>query len=165
MLMRRRQGFVNRIRIFVFLLVSCVALSQFIPALVAAAHAQSVSYAYDADGRLSAVADGSNNVAGYQYDQLGNLLGISRNTGVGFDVVPFAGSVNTQVAIYGLGFSATLNQNTVKFNGTTATVLSATPATNPTKLLVDVPSGASTGPVSVTTPSGSSTGTASFKVN
>jgi YD repeat-containing protein len=161
MLMRRRQGFVNQLRIFVFLLVSCVTLSQYIPALVQGAHAQSVSYAYDADGRLGAVADGSNNVAGYQYDALGNLLGISRSTGVGFDVVPFTGSVNTQVAIYGIGFSPTVSQNTVKFNGTSATVSTATT----TKLVVSVPSGASTGPVSVTTPSGSSTGTAFFKVN
>ena len=162
MLMRRRQGFVNRLRIFVFLLISCVTLAEFFPVLVPGAHAQSVSYAYDADGRLSAVSDGSNNVAGYQYDQLGNLLVISRNTGVGFGVVPTGGSAGTtQVTIYGIGFSATPSLNTVKFNGTSASVSSATT----TKLVVTVPSGASTGPISVTSPSGSgNSGTFNFQI-
>lgn len=160
--MQRRgwQSLVNQLKV-VFLLIAGLTLSQFIPALVPCAQAQSVSYAYDADGRLSAVSDGSNNVAGYQYDQLGNLLAISRNTGVGFGVVPSSGSVGTQVTLYGIGFNATPSQNTVKFNGTAATVSTATT----TKLVVTVPGGASTGPISVTSLSGSgNSGTFSFQV-
>jgi len=151
----------RNIKLVVFLLVACITLSPFVPALVAGARAQSVTYAYDADGRLSAVANGSNSVAGYQYDALGNLYGISRGTGVGFGMVPMIGVPGSQVTIYGIGFSATAGQNTVTFNGTPAAVSTATP----TKLVVTVPSGASTGLVSVTTPSGSSNSAANFTVN
>jgi YD repeat-containing protein len=151
----------RKVKLIVSLLVACIPLTEFIPALGPAAHAQSVSYAYDADGRLSAVSDGSNNVAGYEYDQLGNLLAISRNTGVGFGAVPSSGPIGTQVTLYGIGFSATTSQNAVKFNGISASVSSATT----TKLVVTVPSGASTGPISVTSPSGSgNSGTFNFQV-
>jgi hypothetical protein len=61
--------------------------------------------------------------------------------------------VGTIVTISGIGFSATANQNTVTFNSAPTTVSSAMA----TQLVVMVPSGATTGPIAVTTPSGSAT--------
>ncbi|HEY6420720.1 MAG TPA: IPT/TIG domain-containing protein [Candidatus Binataceae bacterium] len=119
-----------------------------------------VTYVYDLNGRLNAVVDGSNNVAAYQYDAVGNLLGISRGVGVGFSFVPIHGASGTKVTLFGSGFSTTASQDTVKFNGVIATITAA----NPLKLVVTVPSGASTGFVSVTTPSGSSTSAVQFSV-
>lgn len=70
-------------------------------------------------------------------------------------VSPSNGSAGTLVAIAGTGFSATVADNIVKFNGTTATVKEA----SSTILAVEVPSGATTGEVTVQV--GSKTGTGS----
>jgi YD repeat-containing protein len=43
--------------------------------------ADQAQYIYDDLGRLSQVFDGQGNVATYQYDAVGNLLSITRNTG------------------------------------------------------------------------------------
>ncbi len=43
--------------------------------------ADQAHYIYDDLGRLSQVIDGQGNVATYQYDAVGNLLSITRNTG------------------------------------------------------------------------------------
>jgi len=123
-----------------------------------AAGAQSVSYVYDADGQLNAVANSAGNCAAYQYDAAGNLLGISRGTAVAFAMVPTSGAAGTTVHLYGCGFSATPSQDTVTFNGVNATVASATT----TQLVVTVPSSATAGLVSVTTPSGSNSSIISF---
>src|SRR5712664_490458 len=90
-----------------------------------------VQYVYDALGRLTTVVDPSGNVATYNYDSVGNLLSITRSTSspsalaiLGF--TPAQGSVGQTVAIQGQNFSTTPGANTVKFNGTTATVTAAT---------------------------------------
>jgi protocatechuate 3,4-dioxygenase beta subunit len=57
-----------------------------------------------------------------------------------------SGAVGDTVIISGANFSATTTNNTVTFNGTTATVTAATT----TQLTVTVPSGASTGKIAVT---------------
>ena len=51
------------------------------------------------------------------------------------------GIIGTEVTITGTGFSTTATDNTVKFNGTTATVSGATN----TSLVVTVPTGTTTG--------------------
>jgi YD repeat-containing protein len=56
----------------------CGALLLISPALASADTAQ---YIYDDLGRLSQVIDGQGNVAICQYDAVGNLLSITRNTG------------------------------------------------------------------------------------
>jgi YD repeat-containing protein len=111
----------------------------------------SVQYVYDALGRLTTVVDPSGNVATYNYDAVGNLLSITSSTSspsalaiLGFS--PTQGGAGTTVTIQGQNFSATPSANTVKFNGTTATVTAAT--TN--SLTTTVPAGATTGPISVT---------------
>ena len=59
---------------------------------------------------------------------------------------PTSGPVTRLVTITGNGFSTTAGLNEIRFNGVTATTLSATATT----LTTQVPSGASTGPVTVT---------------
>ncbi len=115
------------------------------------AQSDSVQYVYDALGRLTTVVDPSGNVATYNYDAVGNLLSITRTTSSPsalaiFSFSPAQGSVGQTVAIQGQNFSAAPSANTVKFNGTTATVSAATA----NSLTVTVPAGATTGLISVT---------------
>ena len=88
--------------------------------------AADISYVYDDAGRLRAVIDPASDTAVYAYDAVGNLTGITRQPSSTLAVLQFTPSsspVGTTVTIYGTGFSATPASNTVKFNGTTATVL------------------------------------------
>jgi YD repeat-containing protein len=122
-----------------------------------------VSYVYDDLGRLAGVIDANGNAAEYFYDSVGNIQSISRFTATQISIIQFSpenGPVGTAVTINGTGFSPTASQNTVKFNGTSAVVSSATNS----QLLVTVPSGATTGSISVTSPNGSATSTATFTV-
>jgi hypothetical protein len=64
------------------------------------------------------------------------------------------------VTIYGTGFSATPAQDTVQFNGVTASITSATP----NQIVASVPAGATTGLISVTSPSGSASSSNSYTV-
>ena|GEM_PF-3243636 len=59
---------------------------------------------------------------------------------------PNSGPISRLVTITGNGFSSTPGLNTIKFNGTVATVFSA----SPTKMVTAVPQGATTGSVTVT---------------
>lgn len=122
-----------------------------------------VTYLYDDLGRLVAVIDRDGNAASYAYDAVGNLLSISRQSPsqvsiIGFD--PKGGLAGAPVNIYGTGFSATPSQNSVTFNGVAATVLSASPML----IVASVPSGATTGPIGISSPTGSATSSASFTV-
>jgi len=77
------------------------------------------------------------------------------------DFTPKFGPVTTtNVTITGTGFDATAANNTVKFNGTTAIPASATS----TSITVPVPSGATTGPISVTVGGQTVSTTSSFTV-
>ncbi len=112
-----------------------------------------LGYAYDADGQLKDVSDPAGNTAVFNWDSVGDLLSISRAATSALAVVqltPARGAVGDTVTIAGTGFSTTPASNTVKFNGTTATVTAATARL----LTVKVPMGATTGTVSVTAPSG-----------
>jgi YD repeat-containing protein len=125
--------------------------------------AQGVSYLYDDLGRLIAVVSPGVGTAVYAYDAVGNLLSITRYAATAVLIVDFTprqGPVGTTVTIAGLGFSVTPAQNTVRFNGTLATVSAATT----TQLTVTVPAGATTGTISVTAPGGSSTNPTPFTV-
>jgi len=126
--------------------------------------AADISYVYDAVGRLSAVIDPAGDTALYTYDDMGNLLAITRQSSAQvaiFQVTPESGSAGTTVRIAGTGFSPTPAQNTVAFNGTSATVLSSTI----TEIVTTVSVGATTGTLSVTTSSGSDTSPSSFTVH
>ena len=112
---------------------------------------------------LVGVIDPSGDAAAYHYDAVGNLLSITRSTSTTvaiIEVTPDAGAIGHSVTIYGTGFSATSGQNTVTFNGTSASITSA----STTQLVVTVPSGATTGAIAVTSPNGSDTSDGSFTV-
>lgn len=149
----------NFFRLMLSLVVAC-ALAW--PGSLQADQAQ---YFYDELGRLVGVVDGNGDVAVYNYDAVGNLLSIERfgtgSTGIGiFLLAPGSAVVGTDVEIGGFGFSATPTDNQVDFNGTAATVVSAEPA----KLVATVPSGATTGPVTVTNTNGTATSPQPFTV-
>jgi len=122
-----------------------------------------VQYVYDELGRLIAVIDANGNAAVYNYDAVGNILSIARYNPTQiaiFSFTPGQGPVGASVTISGIGFSTTPSQNTVTFNGTAATVASATA----NQLVVNVPVGATSGAISVTAPGGSATSSSSFVV-
>jgi YD repeat-containing protein len=122
-----------------------------------------VSYTYDDLGRIKSVHSASGEVAEYVYDAVGNILqvrrvGIGQLAVTGFD--PVSGAVGTSVTIDGSGFSATAASNTVRFNGVTAAVTSATT----TSLTATVPAGAATGPISVAVGANTATSLSPFTV-
>ncbi|HET6978761.1 MAG TPA: IPT/TIG domain-containing protein [Pyrinomonadaceae bacterium] len=120
-------------------------------------------YIYDELGRLKGVITPSGDVAIYSYDAAGNIVSIARQTTSTVSIIEFTpdkGQAGTSVTIYGTGFSLIPAQNSVLFNGVSATVTAA----SATQLVVAVPSGASTGPISVTTPSGNAVSTTSFEI-
>ena len=123
----------------------------------------SFTYIYDEAGRLVGVVDPNGETATYNYDAVGNLTSVTRRSSAQVSIVEFTpnnGAVGASVTIFGTGFGATPAQNTVKFNGVTAAVQSATA----TQIVATVPSGATTGPISVTSPAGTATSSASFTV-
>lgn len=145
-------------RLSVLSLVAAWALLLILPSLAA-----DISYVYDDAGRLRAVIDPASDTAIYAYDSVGNLTGITRHSSTTLAVLQFTpstGPVGTTVTLYGTGFSATPASNTVKFNGTTATVLTA----STTVLTATVPSGATTGTISVTVGANTATSSTSFTV-
>ncbi|MCI0669434.1 MAG: IPT/TIG domain-containing protein [Myxococcaceae bacterium] len=73
---------------------------------------------------------------------------------------PTSGAVGTQVRIEGLLFAPAAAGNSVRFNGVAATVLSATTMA----LVVEVPPGATTGRIEVTTADGTATSASDFVV-
>ena len=117
------------------------------------AFAQSVTlrYFYDGNHQLIGVLDSSGNYVQYVYDPAGNPTQINRSVVPSnalsiLSVSPQQGGIGASVTIQGQGFSPTPGSNTVNFNGVAATVISA----SATQLVVTVPSGAHTGPLSVT---------------
>jgi YD repeat-containing protein len=100
------------------------------------------------------VVDAAGNAATYNYDTAGNLLSITTATGSQFHLYslsPSSGPIGSSVTIYGDGFSTTPSQNTVTFAGHAATVTASTLST----ISTSVPTGATTGNVTVTAPLGS----------
>ncbi|WJI14311.1 IPT/TIG domain-containing protein [Pseudoxanthomonas winnipegensis] len=113
---------------------------------------------------MVAVSDDTGASARYTYDRIGNLLAVDRFAAGQLAVFAFAparGAAGITVKIKGQGFSTTASQNTVKFNGTSATVSAATA----TELTTTVPSGATTGPISVTVGTATAASTGSFTVD
>ncbi|MES2353170.1 MAG: IPT/TIG domain-containing protein [Pseudomonadota bacterium] len=125
-----------------------VSLLLFMVALLAIPAAADVQYFYDELGRLVQVTDLSGNAAQYNYDPAGNITGIKQVASATLSIAEFspnAGAIGATVTIYGTGFNTTAASNTVKFNGTTATVTAATA----NQLTTTVPTGATTGTISV----------------
>lgn len=111
----------------------------------------------------ASTAQAGSNVVEYTYDAAGNITNIVRQAAVGFAITGFtpgSGAVGSAVTIYGTGFSTTIANNTVKFNGITATVSEAQTGS----LSVVVPSGATTGRISVTVGAQTATSAQDFAV-
>jgi YD repeat-containing protein len=143
--------------------MSATALAILLCATLFASRALAdITYAYDAAGRLIYVSDGNGSLITYSHDKDGNITQVAVTSGgVAISrLSPNSGAAGASVTIYGVGFSATPSQDTVTFNGTQATVTSATT----TSISTTVPSGATTGQVDVTSPGGSATGP-TFTVN
>ena len=131
--------------------ILCVVLMTCWLSISLSARQAVVRYIYDDLGRLVGVIDQNGNAATYNYDAVGNLLSITRANASTVSIIAFSpssGSVGSAVTIDGTGFSATSSADTVTFNGTSATISSATT----TQLVVVVPVGATTGPIGVTAP-------------
>lgn len=99
----------------------------------------------------------------YSYDAVGNLLSIARPSTGQVTIQTFApvsGFVGSSVTILGSGFNPNPGQNTVKFNGVTATVTSV----SSTVIVAIVPVTATTGTVSVTNSNGTATSGQTFTV-
>ncbi len=122
-----------------------------------------ITYDYDELGRLVGTVNSVSDAVAYSYDPVGNLLGISRNHSNQTSILyfsPVSGIVSSTVTISGTGFSTTPGQNTAQFNGTSATVISSTS----TQIVATVPTGATTGPITVVTSNGTATSSTSFTV-
>ncbi|MDH2352294.1 IPT/TIG domain-containing protein [Bradyrhizobium sp. SSUT112] len=128
----------------------------------AAGRADSAQYYYDPAGRLTVVVDPANGSAQYNYDAVGNILSVVRKPITDLVVAqasPSRGRAGDVVTIFGTGFGSLAN-TTVSFNG----VAASPSAVSATQITVAVPSGATTGPVSVTSPAGSASLVANFAV-
>ncbi|TCO55791.1 RHS repeat-associated core domain-containing protein [Actinocrispum wychmicini] len=128
--------------------------------------ANPVDYAYDAAGQLRGVSQtsGGGATGRYNYDPAGNLTSIDHYDSTVLSIVsmvPSRASAGASVAISGTAFATTPSGNTVKFNGTAATVVSASAV----RLVVTVPSGASSGTVTVATSGGTTTSQQAFTVD
>jgi|GEM_PF-3399069 len=89
----------------------------------------------------------------------GNSIALLKPTISSFS--PDHGPVGTSVTINGTNFAATVTNNNVTFNGVNSSPLSG-PGT--TKIVAPVPTGATTGPISVVTSGGTATTSASFRI-
>ncbi len=126
--------------------------------------AHAAQYSYDQLGRLTGVIEADGSTISYTYDANGNLLSITR-TGATLPLsissfAPASGPVGTNVTIRGAGFNPAAAQNAVTIGGAPATVTAASPTT----LVVNVPAGAVTGSVTVSTAGNNATASGVFTV-
>ena len=129
------------------------------------AQAPAIHYVYDALNRLTVVVDQQGQAATYTYDAVGNVLKVDRvDPPAGAVAIslftPGVGATGSAVQIFGKGFSSMATQNVVAFNGAAATVTAA--AVN--RLVATIPSGATTGRITIATPLGSATSAVDFRV-
>jgi RHS repeat-associated protein len=135
-----------------------------VPSASASVPSTAIRYFYTPNNRLSAVIKPEAEYGLYTWDAAGNLSSIARKSSTKLSIIQFEptkGAVGETVDIWGTGFSTTPSNDTVKFHGTAATVSAATAYT----LAVKVPTGATTGTVTVqTTTEGPVTSSQTFTV-
>ena len=130
----------------------------------AAAQSAGAQFVYDAAGRLVQVIGANGASAQYTYDAAGNLLAVtplSSSTQVVTGFSEVSAPPGGTLTIYGSGFSTTPGNNLVYINGVAATVISSTA----NSITVTVPSGATTGIVTVTDSNGTVSSTQNFVVS
>lgn len=127
------------------------------------AQSETSIYVYDDAGQLIKLNRPDGTTIEYIYDETGNLLEVRRTTITGLAILGFTpsqGPAGTTVTVQGQGFSPTSAANDIRFNGISATALSASPSL----LTVAVPIGATTGPITVTVGAGTATSSVPFTV-
>lgn len=118
-------------------------------------------YVYDENGRLIAVIAPTGEAAVYEYDPAGNITAIRRLGANAFELLSFAptsGTEGDRVSLYGVGIG--VGASAVRFNGVAAQIVEATP----TRVIVTVPNGATTGPITLTATRGTATTKTPFTV-
>lgn len=118
-----------------------------------------VTYGYDANGRLTSVTLPTGEGVIYTYDPAGNITSIQRIAGPGPQFISFtpqSGFIGDTVTFTGVNFGSITS---VSFNGTNATVF----AGNLAQITATVPENASSGPITVTLANGTFT-TSTFTV-
>jgi IPT/TIG domain len=111
---------------------------------------------------LTAFAPAGSDAAQYTTEAVGSRSALQPKV-LGLSISSFnpnTGPVGSSVTITGTGFSSAIGSNIVKFNGTPAMVMSA----GSTNLVVVVPTGATTGPISVSVGPSTATSSQSFVV-
>jgi RHS repeat-associated protein len=138
------------VRCLIALILLLSALAAWAAPAEATVPAGAIRFTHDADGRLTGVVEPEAGTALYGWDAVGNLAGVTRHPAGQLSILqlsPERGEVGQSVTIEGTGFSSSPESNTIKFNGTATAVLEATA----TALTVKVPTGAESGPVTVST--------------
>jgi len=130
--------------------------------------ADQAQYIYDDLGRLSQVIDGQGNVATYQYDAVGNLLSITRNTGgVGAPTItaftPNTGNAGATVTVSLTGTNLTGASLSTDNPGILVRNVVTTPTSIAATFQIGFSASAGASTVTVTTSTGSATTT--FTVN
>ena len=142
-------------------ILAATALALCVAATGLARQGGATRYVYDENGRLQAVIAPSGEAVVYEYDAAGNIKAVRRVSADSlavFAFTPHSGIFGDLVTLVGVGFGAGISE--VSFNGAAARVVEATP----TSVVVEVPQGATTGPITVTTPRGSVTTSSPFTV-
>jgi YD repeat-containing protein len=138
-----------------------LAISVFAICRVFAQQPTTTRYVYDDNGRLRAVITPSGEAAIYDYDSAGNITAIRRLGADGFELLTFApkiGAVGDRVTLYGVNIGVGISS--VTFNGVAAQIVES----NSSKVVVTVPSGAVTGPITLTGSRGTATTASPFIV-
>ncbi|HEY7889254.1 MAG TPA: IPT/TIG domain-containing protein, partial [Steroidobacteraceae bacterium] len=121
-------------------------------------------YTYDNLGRVIQVVESDGTTTQYTYDADGNITSITRTAGTSTfsigSISSSTGAAGSSVTITGTGFSSIASQDTVAFDGVSATITYA----SGNRLVVTVPAGAATGDITITTPNGTGSSTSPFTV-
>lgn len=139
----KNRNLISRAVVALFIVVACLSF----PALLSAQQGGTTRYVYDDAGRLRAVITPTGEAVVYEYDAAGNPTAIRRVTMDTLEILAFApgeGSVGDRVTLFGTGFAAV---TAVSFNGTAARIIESTAST----IITEVPEGATTGTITVTT--------------
>lgn len=121
------------------------------------------TFQYDQLNRLVSLSEAAGANASYSYDAVGNLLSVSRSSIAQTSIAgftPSAGPAGTVVTINGAGFGSAPSDVVVLFAGAQASPSSV----SSTQISVNVPNGATTGPISVSSQGNTVTSAQSFIV-
>ena len=119
-------------------------------------------YVYDENGRLRAVIAPNGEAGIYEYDPAGNITTIRRLAADALEIIDFSprrGVPGQPVRIYGVGFGNTVSA--VLFNGASAKIISQ----SNNLVVVEVPEGATTGTIALTSPRGTTQTATPFTIS